>query len=339
MELLVELRPKLDGTGNNLTINCPECGQRECSISIQKEGHLWGCFRLKECGKRGNIWDILKSLGKLKALFSEFKANEVDYIDLRNLSIAAHNYTHEIDDLNLEVPDKNHPLGWTRILSNDPYLDQRNFHSYQHCFVGRTNMHPAVKKDYVVFLVKENNVTKGWVGRHTWDKKVIEEYNHNYQLSHGVKNKIKRYRNSDETDFSKLLYGLDDLDPSNSVPVVLVEGIFDKHALDEKLFLTEDPFLRSVATFKCFVSDTQIAKLKLKNVKDIILFYDPDVIRQIQINVKKLEYFFNVKIIISSKNKDPDELSQEEIFEVFENQLYTPEQIKYDFTQLKKLKF
>ena len=337
-EILIDLKPELDSTGNDYIINCPECGQRECKISIKKQGHVFGCFRMKKCGVRGNIWNILKKLGKLKLLFKEFKGEVADHIDISKLSIIKQDVSEEDEEVDLNAENKTAPIGWTRTF-DDPYLKQRNFNSYEHCFVGRTNMHPKVKKDYVVFLVKENQEIKGWVGRHVWDKKDIEEYNNNYFLKNGIKDKIKRYNNSDHTSFSKLLYGIDELDENNPVPVCLVEGIFDKHAIDEKLYLHEDPFMKTIATFKCFITDTQIAKLKLKNVKDIILFYDPDVIKAIQINVRKLVKFFNVKIIISNQDKDPDELTQEELIQVFENHIYTPDQIKNDFLQINNLIF
>jgi DNA primase len=344
MDLLEELHPVLDGTGNNLTIDCPECGERECSISLDlknhQEGHKFGCFRLKHCGARGNIWTVLKKLGKVKNFFSSFNKANPDFIDINSLSLGK-NYVSDApvnDEVDLDLPTVINPLGWTRTFDDD-YLNSRGYDAYQYDMVGRTTMHPSLKHDYIIFLIQENNETKGYLGRHTWSKEKITEYNNNYEKTHGIKNKIKRYNNSYKTDFSKMLYGFDELDEKSPVPVCLVEGIFDKRAVDKKLYLHENPFIRTCATFKCFVSDTQIAKLKLKNVTDVILFYDPDVIKQIKKNVQKLQCFFNVKVIIAPFNKDPDEMQQEEVIEVFENHLYTPEQIQYNFLQLNKIKF
>lgn len=338
LELLIELNPKIDSTRSNLIIDCPACGERECSVSLKKEANLWGCYRLKKCGEKGNIYQLLKRIGKLKEIFKEFRIDDLDRIDIGNLRLNPSE--EEIEkEIDLELPDKKAPLGWTRILNFNQYLHDRGFVSYKDSWVGKTTMDPDVKNDYVVFLVHDNETVKGWVGRHIWDKKKITEFNDNYFSRHGIKNKIKRYRNSINTNFGKLLYGYDELDDKNVVPVCLVEGIFDKHAVDEKLLLKQNPFIKVCATFKASVSEEQIIKLKLKNVTDIILFYDPDVISIIKTNITKLEKFFNVKIIISDKGKDPDELTQIELIETFENNVYFPNQIKNDFIQLKSLRF
>lgn len=339
IDLLEELHPKADSSNNNLIIDCPACGERECSISLKKKGHLWGCFRLKKCGEQGNLYQLLKRIGKLKEIFREFRLEDLERIDISSLTLNPQSLKSVEEEIDLNIPDKSPPLGWTRIVENDFYLKSRGFKSYQHCFVGRTSMEPTVRNNYVIFLVHDGGKVKGWVGRHTWDKQRITDYNDDYFLKHGIKNKIKRYSNSPNTAFAKILYGYDDLDENNPVPVCLVEGIFDKHAVDEKLYLKENPFIKTCATFKAEITEEQIIKLKLKNVTDIILFYDPDVIRNIKSNIDKLERFFNVKVIISNNKKDPDELTQEELIETFETRIFHPSIIKTDFIQLKSLKF
>lgn len=331
IELLEDLNPVEDSSGTNLIIDCPACGQRECKISINKSGHLWGCFRLKKCGESGNIWKILKLLGKLNFLFN--KKSNSDFIDIPSLF----NKDDESQTINFdieELPDSPKPFGWERVINGDKYLDSRGFKSYERCEVGRTSIDPELKNDYVIFLVRENGKIKAYVGRHVWSKDKIEEYNEKYFEKTGIKNKIKRYKNSDGTQFGKLLYGYDELDENNVVPVCLVEGIFDKHAVDEKLNLHNNKLMKCCATFKAAVSDDQIVKLLLKGVTDIILFYDPDVINIIKKNVIKLSNFFNVKVIISSINKDPDELTTDEIIYVFENNMYDANSIMDDFIQV-----
>src|SRR5690606_28715105 len=116
-------------------------------------------------------------------------------------------------------------------------------------------------------------------------------------------------------------------------PVILAEGIFDKHALDVKLGVQQTRELYTCATFKAAVSSHQIIKLLNKGIQDVILFYDPDVIKIIQRNAETLSNFFNVKIVLSPNGKDPDEMTQEEVLEAFENHLYTPEETLSDFIQ------
>src|SRR5690606_161123 len=120
------------------------------------------------------------------------------------------------------------PFGWERILSGDNYLDSRGFKSYDNCEVGKTKLDPQLKDNYVVFLVRDNKQIKGYVGRHVWGKKEITEVNEKHFLKTGRKNYIKRYKNSEGTNFSKLLYGYDEIPENCDLPVCLVEGIFDK---------------------------------------------------------------------------------------------------------------
>jgi hypothetical protein len=338
-DILSDLKPKIDSNKENLIIDCPFCNQRECSISINS--NLWGCFRKKQCGETGNIFKILQKIGKLKKLIkssSDFIKNDKITINssLLNFKQIINKNIDDEDLNNIESENVSLPLGWTRTYNND-YLNNRGFINYENYPVGISSMDPLLRNDYIIFLVNEKNETKGWVGRHIWDKQKIENYNQQYFLQKGFKNKIKRYRNSSHTNFSKLLYGYDELDENNPKPVCLVEGIFDKHAIDKKMYLIDHQWMNCLATFKCFVSDYQILKLKQKNVTDIILFYDPDVIREIQKNVLKLEIFFNIKIIISNINKDPDELTRDELFNCFESNIYNPHQIKNNFKQVKKL--
>lgn len=334
IELLSELNPVIDRSEKNLIINCPSCGERECSVSIEKEGHVWGCFRMKECGDRGNIWKILQVLGKLEKLLFKGAKNDVDFIDINNLSLTRHEHENILPDLHEDI-DILPPFGWKRLLSGNAYLDERGFRSYKYSDVGVTELETKLK-DYIIFLVKENNKIKGYVGRHIWDKEKIEKYNEDYFIKTGFKNKIKRYSNSTGTNFSNLLYGYDEINEVK--PVCLVEGIFDKHAIDEKLLLNENRFMYTLATFKCFISISQIIKLKIKGIKDIILFYDPDVINAIKRNIRELSNYFNVKVIISDINKDPDEMTQDELLFTIDQRIFNSNDVFDNFIQLKKLK-
>ena len=81
-------------------------------------------------------------------------------------------------------------------------------------------------------------------------------------LGRGVhSNVIPKYKNS-VTDFSKALYGFDEL--YHDV-VVLVEGVLDKRAIDRKVGMP------CVATFGAHISVEQIELLKLKGVKKVCI--------------------------------------------------------------------
>ena len=323
LDLIDDLNPQLDSSKRNYIIDCPSCGERECSISVDKP-YLWGCFRLKRCGDRGNVWKILKILGK--EIKSTPFVDNTETIDLNKLINKNSDEVH-IDFTVEDTPTVLKPFGWSRVFSNK-YLDSRGFKSYDKCEVGVATLDRNYK-NYIIFLVRENKEIKGYVGRHIWEKDKIEKYNKK------SKKPIKRYKNSYGTDFSKLLYGYDDIVENDNKPVILVEGIFDKLAVDEKLRLNEERFAYTCGTFKAFISNSQIAKLLVKGVKDIILFYDPDVISIVQRNVVRLVQFFNVKIIIADNDKDPDEMSQGELIKQFFNNVYEPSKVLNDFIQLR----
>src|SRR5690606_33993067 len=141
LDFIQDLNPKLDYSKKNYIIDCPACGQRECSISVQAP-YLWGCFRLKRCGEKGNIWTILKLLKKHISIGSSNHASELSSISLENLLGGKSHKQQGIElDINIEEnPTINTPFGWERILQGDPYLDDRQFTSYNYCEVGRTTL-------------------------------------------------------------------------------------------------------------------------------------------------------------------------------------------------------
>src|SRR5690606_10383412 len=64
----------LDHKGKNLYGKCPKCGHNEFGISLE-DNHRFNCFRKKECGFQGNIYTLLKFLGKIKEFLSEREIN------------------------------------------------------------------------------------------------------------------------------------------------------------------------------------------------------------------------------------------------------------------------
>lgn len=330
MIMLDELNPKLDRSGKNLIVDCPWCKHREASVSLVKAGNLFGCFRKKQCGETGNIYRVLREIGMLGEYITDPDTFEL------NLNRIDLSLQEKAKDLILEVPDCHPPLGWKQTF-NDEYLNKRGFTEYKYYPVGRTVLESTVKNDYVIFLVTENDQIKGWVGRHIWSKKQIDDYNRNYQLKYGTGNKIRRYRNALNVDFAKLLYGIDEITTNTSI-VILVEGIFDKIAVDRKMKLHLQEEIKCCATFKGHVSDEQIAKLKLKGVNSIILLYDPDVIDKIKESSLRLEKFFEVKIVMSTTGNDPDEMSNDEFFECI-TKLYSPSFFSNNFVKIKAIKF
>lgn len=333
-ELLIDYNPKLDHSRKNLVIDCPWCGHRECAISIKKDGNLFGCYRKKKCGEVANIWQVLKKIGRLGQFVQDGDLDKaVDNLNKLNLSLEA----EATETLVLETVNVKPPLGWKQIY-HDKYLDGRKYTQYTKYPVGRTILDKNVRDDYVIFLVNEGDETKGWVGRNTKDKDEITALNKAYENKHGIKNKIKRYFNTPGVDFGKLLYGINEIEEGVTDTAILVEGIFDKHAIDRHLKLHNDPYIKCLATFKADISDVQIVKLGLKGIKNLILFYDPDVIKKIKSNAWKLVDLFDTQIIFSSTGKDPDEMTTDELHQCLQKS-YNATEFSTNFLEQMQLKF
>lgn len=317
----------LDHRGKNIIGKCPKCKQGEFGISIENN-HLFGCYRLKSCGFRGNIFTLLKYLGKLDEYISTEDVYERKEEKLQNkLKVSG-------SEINLELETIMKPIGWRRIQFH-PYLEKRGFTEYNKYKVGTTLLDPKLRDNYLIFLIEERDEIKAWIARHLWDKERILQENQKYK-DLGLNKKILRYRNS-ETDFSKLLLGYEELTP-NTTTVVLVEGIFDKFNIDKLLELHSQEAVKCLCTFKCDCSLEQIFKIQqFSSIKNIILLYDPDVVNQTKrVGIELENRFQNVKVGYSANNKDPGEMTLEDIDNVLST-LKSPQDFFVNKLQVKKL--
>lgn len=229
------------------------------------------------------------------------------------------------DDLNV-IPM---PESWKRCFKN-PYLKSRGFTTddYQYFPVGTTRGLNFKFDDYVIFPIYDAGDIVGYVSRHTWSKDDIDAYNDTAKRN--GKYQIRRYNNSIENDFVKLLYNYDAVIEDETDTVILVEGVFDVIALTRKLDLYDNHRIVPVCTFGKKISDAQIFKLQNKGVKDIIIGYDTDASDAINVAADKLnEYFDNVMIAkLVGEGKDWDEAEFWDIYDTFAESLYTPIEYK-----------
>ena len=167
----------------------------------------------------------------------------------------------------------------------------------------------------------------GYVSRHTWSKDEIDQYNN--RAKRNGKYQIRRYNNSLDNDFVKLLYNYDAVIEDETDTVIVVEGIFDVIALTRKLDLYENTSIAVVATFGKKISDAQIYKLQDKGVRTIILGYDSDATEAINKAAAQLNEYFDVYIAkIACDGKDWDEMSFWDIYDTFAYNLKTPIEFK-----------
>lgn len=276
---------------------CPFCYGDEWGISVEKDNHLWSCFRKSKCGETGNIYKFLKKINRLDLITSGGK--EIVNQDEKLKNIIEEKIEKNID---IDMETISLPLEYKRIHSNF-YLEDRGFDSFEKMEVGKVKF--GKLKDYVIFPIRESGEVKAYIARSTKSKEEIKEQG------------VRRYRNS-ETDFSKLLVGYDEINESTSV-VILTEGIMGKEAID-RYFKGEGDIV-CCSTSGAKLSEAQIFKLQLKGVKNIIIFFDLDVINKIKKHsLELLNEFKSVNIVISpDEKKDPADLTKDELIYTFSN--------------------
>lgn len=321
-ELTNELHAKLDGGRRNLIVpTCPYCG---------KTGGKFGIYVGKEIGRKKlftshcfscghttrNINQLLEDIGR-----DDLKVSE--YINFEPIPVPGlfGIEDNEIDD---ELKAVAMPEGWKRCYKN-AYLRSRGFmfDDYEYFPVGTTRGMNWKFDNYVVFPIIDNANIVGYVSRHIWSKQAIDEYNNSAKANN--KYQIRRYNNSLDNDFVKLLYNYDAVIEGETDTVIIVEGIFDVIALVRKLELYDNHRIAVCATFGKKISDAQIYKLQSKGVTDIVLGYDADASEAIVTTAEKLDKYFNVLIAkIDSDGKDFDEMDFWDIYDTFAFNLKTP---------------
>lgn len=326
-ELQTELGAKMDGGRKNLLIpECIWCGKTGGKLGFycgpDKKGKTFGVAHCFSCGR--TCKDINKFLHQIgrddlqiieKASFAPIEVPE--FFSLED---------EEIDD-DLSVVEM--PEAWKRCYKN-PYLKNRGFEADDYAYfpVGTTRGLNFRYDNYVVFPIIDEGDTVGYVARHIWPKDEIDSYNDTAKRN--GKYQIRRYNNSTENDFAKLLYNYDAVIEDETDTVILLEGVFDVIALTRKLDLYDNHRIVPVCTFGKKISDIQIYKLQSKGVRDIIIGYDTDATDAINATAERLsEYFDNVMIAkLMGDGKDFDEMSFWEIYDTFSESLYTPIEYK-----------
>lgn len=300
----------IDDRGKNIMAKCPWCGHNEFGVSINN-GHPFGCYRKKACGITGNIFKLLKKLGRLDLLSKG--TSKVKYSDkLENII-----EKKAQEDIDISLPTIDVPLGFKRIMSSF-YLESRGFSSFDKYEVGTTRLMGKLK-DYVIFLVREDGELKSYISRSTKSSLEIK------QIEGKTGKKIPRYSNS-KTDFTKLLVGYDEI-TENTGTVILVEGLFGKENVDRLLELDDQEVIKCCSTSGAKISKEQIFKLQLKGISHVILFFDYDVINKIKKHaVELMSEFESVSIVSSSLKhvdgtyKDPADLNLDEMMSAFNDQ-------------------
>lgn len=318
-EIIYEFDGKMDGGRNNILLSeCPFCHHPGYKFGIyvgkiRSKGKRFGSSHCFCCGKSfRTLKDTLIGLG-MENLIPEETSDLDDNI---KLSL----FDDEIDDelTKVEMPD-----GYKRTFRNQ-YLKSRGFSaddfSYFPC--GTTRGMNSRYEDFVLIEIHDSKQLVGYVARKTWSKSEIDDYNDTHRY------KVKRYDNSQENNFSKLLYNYDSVIEGETDTVILCEGVFDVIGLVHKMEMYENHRIVPVATFGKKISDCQIMKLQRKGVETIVIGYDNDRAAADSVGsvANKLSEYFNVFCIGYPKDVDKDfgDMSKSDIYRIFSDCIVTP---------------
>lgn len=316
---------------NHLISNCPFCGKDgHFYLNIEKifkkkdDGAYKNAFDCKRCLEKGNLVKLLKQLDKEHLLDGE----QIDLNKKLDKKLIVKTIEPELD---LSVPDKKLPVGFKRIYKDD-YLSSRGFtkKQFERYIIGETKT-LFKYQGYIIVSVEEENNCKGYLGRSRLSRVEIDEINQQYREG-GSKQKYLRYRNSDNTDFSKLILGYDEIDFLTKT-MILTEGFFDKVSVDK--VIDGELTMKCGCTFGKNISEYQIQKLKNKGIENVILIQDPDAVNDSKKIAFRLNSEFNVLVGFTG-SKDLGDSTTKEIINVLNN-LKTPEQYFIETVLKKKL--
>ena len=300
------INPTLNRRGQYIC-DCPFCGKAQ-HFYISKETQLWDC---KKCGEYGSIYKLLKQLNKTYLLGG---ATVEDREQIKSIKLLLEEEMEEHEEALELLPVKKLPVGWKISAKSTPYLLYRGItpEDCKRYNIGATDLYRKYK-NYVIIPIYDNGEVRGFLGR--------------YGAKRVPSDKL-RYNNSSNTEFGQLLFGYDEIIKDKTETVILVEGIFDKIAVDKVLQLWDIDEIKCVCTFGNKISEEQRKKLIMRGVENVVLLYDFDALKDIKKYGLELEEYFNTSITYTMK-KDIDECTTDEALEVFNN-LKQPREFNLD---------
>lgn len=281
---------------------CPFCG-KEGHFYINKVTQVWDC---KRCGESGNIYKLLRFFDKLYLV-------QGTSVEVRETIRGLREVEEAEEETLTQLPEISMPVGWKPFSKPNAYLQGRGvtLSIAQRYEMGETRMLSKFK-NYILIPIRDEGRICGFIGR--------------YADKHVPDGKL-RYNNSVGTQFAQLLFGYDEI-TDNTKTVVLVEGVFDKIAVDRYLHLWNDELVRCCCTFGKKISSAQILKLKQKKIRRVVLLYDFDAVKEMKKYGIILNQDFITDIVFTTK-KDIDECTPEEAIAVFER-TYKPDDFNVD---------
>ncbi len=227
------------------------------------------------------------------------------------------------------------PEFWRRTFLH-PYLKGRGFTAddYEFFPVGTTRGLNFRYDDYVIFPVIDSGDTVGYVARHLWPKAEIDAYNRRAKFTGDYA--IRRFRNSTQNDFVKLLYNYDAVHEDSTETVVLCEGIFDVVALTQARPIRVGARGRRSHLRKENIAGPDLQAFQTKGVRNVVVGYDGDAVDATKKTAEELSRYFEVLVAdIPDPKKDWEDLSPQEIYDIFAYRLKTP--VEYKINKIQQL--
>lgn len=292
---------------------CMFCGKKDrLGVMLDTTEDRKPHFHCFKCGRAGSLKFLAKHIGRPELVSGEY--------------VAPMTMEMEIDtEINMDMPVCSLPIAFRRT-SDHFYLDERSISAEQRdrYKFGITKLDPKVKNDYMVTLVEEGGLCLGYVARSFMSKDWIDEYNRTHD------NEYPRYKNS-KSDFSKLIFGLNDIEIDETHTMIITEGMYDKLAVDRKLNLYQDKSIKCGCSFGTKLSDIQAMKIAMTGVENVIILYDEGTVdKSKKVSALASSYFRSVKIS-TLNGGDPDEVSEDVLIDAIVN---TKSVTEYSLTEL-----
>jgi len=291
--------------GDHITGGCPICKKEDKfyinykkALNIDPDtGKYVGSYDCKRGDHAGSIYEVFKHLGILNLLPNRIPTLEDSNDDFDVIPLIDEESSLEL----IKMPiNRNSPY---RFNPNIEFLTKRGWTNEE-----LKKYEVTQSNDYIYMIIKQNNIPVAYIGRSVLDANFIKEHNKSK-----YKTLIQKFKNSWGVDFGKILGGLDDILEETHTAIV-VEGIFDKVAVDRKLQLEKFTNVKCVFTFGKSFKDYQVNILKqFTNVKNVIILYDSDALESSIKTANKIQNLFASVKVASLSNGDPEEVTTEEL--------------------------
>lgn len=286
--------------GHNYMFNCPYHDEKNPSFGISIYGNRKGLFQCFSCGQKGNFFHLISYLDEesFSKTIKSFVREDIDVKSIMNLKNHFFN--------NFSKANEREKI---RVIKKD-FLEK--FKKPYGCFFEYLVCKRKLNKD----IIREFNILCCDEGK--WKDRVIVPWYDDKKRLIGVDarkiyetDKAYKIRKIKNSDIGKIVFGIDSIKYNSKI--VLVEGSFD--AMYLRRF-----GIPSGALGTKNINKYQINML-LKKTNEVVLSLDGDIpydskdnkfisIKKIK---EKLSPYFGVEIVKLKENKDPNDLTSEEV--------------------------